>query len=147
MRPLLPQLTSTTVMGGLDEPHPPPSYPDHVHSPRVDTSFSQPALNTAQHRRPFHPYLGLRARLLLSLLSPALVAILFTGTHLLLSSGDIDEKVSAAKDKLLAACHDAERQASYAASLPRYMAESMNERTKEAVEGTVQGLGRVLYLS
>lgn len=135
---------------------PPPSYPQHVHSPKFEDfktdvhvpSQSAQAYSTEAKSAPgLQPYLGLSARLCLSVLSPCLIALLFSGAQLWLSAQDIDEKVEHAKIKLVDACLAAEQQVSVAASMPRYLADGMNQRTKEAVEATVSGLGRTLNLT
>lgn len=92
------------------------------------------------------PYLGLRARLALSLLSPVLLSLIFTATHLLISSGSLNKSLASAKQDLIALCTDAEREASVVANLPRYMAASINSRTEVMVTETVQGIGKVLSL-
>lgn len=137
---------------------PPPSYPDHVHSPKMDqvhsssgSLFERRDPDLRERLKPdlpgLQPYLGLHARLFLSLLSPPLISILFTGAHLLFSSKEVGEKVTDSKATLLRACYEAERQASIAASLPRYMADSMNQRTQQTIEATVHGMGKVIYMT
>ncbi|CAO1631211.1 unnamed protein product [Parajaminaea phylloscopi] len=137
----------------------PPSYPEHVNSPKVqDEGYydraqsltfddARHAVEPEQSDPGLRPYVGLQARLFLSLLSPPLISLLFTAVHLLLSSKEVDERVANTKAKLLAACAVAERQATTAASMPRYMAEAVNQRTQQTVEATVQGVGTVLYMS
>lgn len=92
------------------------------------------------------PYLGLRARMFLSLFSAPLVALIFTATHLFISSSSIDSSVTSAKESLLDVCQAAEKQASTVASLPHWTAAAMNQRTSEMVVDSVQGVGRVLTL-
>lgn len=82
----------------------------------------------------------------LSIVSPALLSLLFVGACLLISAGEIDDKVDDAKRSLLSACKGAESAATIAVSLPHFMADSANERTAKAIEDTVQGLGKVLML-
>lgn len=93
------------------------------------------------------PYLGLRARMFLSLFSAPLVALVFTATHLFISSSSIDSSVTSAKESLLEVCQAAEKQASTVASLPHWTAAAMNQRTSETVVNTVQGVGKVLTLA
>lgn len=93
------------------------------------------------------PYLGLRSRLFLSLISPALIALLFVATTIISSFDSINSSVISAKEALTEACSDAERQASLLASLPHWMADSMNDRTASAIEATVRGVWRVLTLA
>jgi len=93
------------------------------------------------------PWLGLRARLGLSWISPTILALVFVGGRLTISAGDVDDKVAAAKEKLLASCKGVEAAASSISSLPHYMADRMNERTAHAINDTVAGAQKVLYLA
>ncbi|PWN43189.1 hypothetical protein IE81DRAFT_99426 [Ceraceosorus guamensis] len=137
---------------------PPPSYPDHVHSPSLPPSNAaggwptQPPPTPAptvlpSTNGPLKPWLGLRARLFLSLLSPSLLALIFVGATILMGTDDVDDKVNAAKQRLTSACASAEGSASAAMSLPRYLADRANAQTAESIEATVRGVGRVLDLS
>lgn len=140
----------------------PPSYPDHVNSPTFDPSLSShpqphpqsndlPSSPTVPSSLPsttgaLKPWLGLKARLGLSLISPTILALLFVGTRLFISAGDVDDKVEAAKEKLMASCQGVEAAASSISSLPHFFADGMNERTANAINDTVEGLQKVLYL-
>lgn len=137
---------------------PPPSYPDHVNSPPIVDekapveSDRAALLSTHDDGEPgkpgeLQPWLGLRARQALSLVSPALLALLFIAVRLLLSTGEIDEKVEGAKEKLTAACSGLEAAASIALSMPTWMADSFNDSTASGIENIVHGLGTVLYLA
>lgn len=138
---------------------PPPSYPDHVHSPpivdeKAAVDSDRAALlsthdNDGGTGKPgeLQPWLGLRARQALSLVSPTLLALLFIALRLLLSTGEIDEKVEGAKSKLTAACSGLEAAASIALSMPTWMADSLNDSTANGIENIVHGLGTVLYLA
>ncbi|PWN52083.1 hypothetical protein IE53DRAFT_367513 [Violaceomyces palustris] len=142
--------------------HPPPSYPDHVHSPTFtpttegcpDEQRWEPAdlASLGQFSYlpstdgPLQPWLGLKARLALAPVSTVLVSLVFVMMRLLMSTDDVDSNVDAAKTKLLGACKGAEIASSVAASLPHSMADSANQRTEKSVEGTVQEAGRLLYL-
>ncbi|EPQ26846.1 uncharacterized protein PFL1_05481 [Pseudozyma flocculosa PF-1] len=93
------------------------------------------------------PWLGLRARLALSPISVALVSLLFVATRLVISAGDVDDKVDGLKRNILATCRGAEGAASTLASLPTVMAHNANQATIKAIESTVRGTGRVLMLA
>ncbi|PWZ00231.1 hypothetical protein BCV70DRAFT_161136, partial [Testicularia cyperi] len=93
------------------------------------------------------PWLGLRARLVLSPISVALVSLIFVGTRLLLSSSDVSDSVSSAKARFLASCNGVEEAASLAASLPHFLASSTNADLGRAITATVHGAGRVTLLA
>ena len=144
-------------------PAPPPPYPEHIHSPSLppDGHYlasssgawpTQPPPTPAPlvlpaTDGPLKPWLGLRARLFLSLLSPSLLALLLVGATTLIGAQDIDDKIDAAKLRLVVACSGAEQSAATALSMPHYLADSINQQTSEAVEATVRGALRVLTLA
>ncbi|KAI3485267.1 hypothetical protein L1887_51552 [Cichorium endivia] len=93
------------------------------------------------------PWLGLRARLILSPVSVAMIAVLFVGARVLMSASDVTDSVASTKTKLLAACDAVEDRASLAASLPSLTAATVNAQIAQSVEATVHGAARVFDLS
>jgi hypothetical protein len=68
------------------------------------------------------PYLTLPYILSLTWLAYPIISLLFVAFRLAISSGSAEDSVADAKEKLLASCSAAEKAATVAASLPRYMA-------------------------
>lgn len=126
----------------------PPSYHDH---PSTSTLHDEP--HTASSRdmrersRTLQPWLGLRARLILSPISVAMIAVIFVGARVLMSTSDVTSSVASTKAKLLAACDAVEDRASLAASLPSLTASTVNVQIAQSVEATVHGAARVFDLS
>ncbi|KAN0065230.1 plasma membrane fusion protein prm1 [Thecaphora frezii] len=93
------------------------------------------------------PWLGLRARLALSPISAVLVSLIFVVARMLMSAGDVDDKLNNLKAAILSTCSNAEDAATTLASLPIFMAQGANKATVKAIEGSVQSTGRVLMLA
>lgn len=141
------------VPSPADQRTPPPTYPEHTNSPLFDGHSAQmpqsprPSQSLPATDGKLKPWLGPKARLALSPLSLVLVSLIFVLTRLLLSASGIHDKIQDAKTNLLATCAGAEGAATIAASMPHYMADSINANTVKAVQASVEGAGRVLMLA
>jgi hypothetical protein len=93
------------------------------------------------------PYLELPHLLSLSWLAYPIVSLLFVAFRLQLSLKSSEDAIATAKSDLLAACLAAERAATSAASMPRYMAIATNKQFVDAVNGSINGAREVLTLS
>lgn len=99
------------------------------------------------HHTTLTPYLQLPHLLSLTWLAYPILSLLFVAFRLQLSSASAQDAVSSAKDDLLASCQAAEKAATAAASMPRYMAAATNVRIAEAVNGTMNGARAALVLT
>ena len=93
------------------------------------------------------PYLQLSHLLSLTWLAYPILSLLFVAFRLQISSASAQDAVSNAKDTLLASCQAAEKAATTAASMPRYMAIATNERIADAVNSTMNGARAALVLA
>ena len=112
-------------------------------------SWGPAAASTASHTRspaPLTPYLGLRARQFLSLLSPTLLSLAFVLVRVLINAADLQDRIALAKAALLNDCRAIERAMTVFANWPHVAAGGINERTSHAVEETVRAAGTVLLL-
>ena len=73
------------------------------------------------------PYLTLPYILSLTWLAYPIISLLFVAFRLSISSASAEDSVADAKAKLLSSCSAAEKAATVAASLPRYMAIGTNQ--------------------
>jgi hypothetical protein len=96
---------------------------------------------------PLEPWLGLRARLFLSLFPYGLVALLFVGTRLLISSSQVGNDIRHSNATIWSACRETEQAVSTLVSFPHLLSNNFNSATKRSVDDTVRGLGEVLLLS
>lgn len=93
------------------------------------------------------PYLQLSHILSLTWLAYPILSLLFVVFRLQLSSASSQNAVASAKGDLLASCSAAERAATAAASMPRYMAIATNQQFADAVNGTMNGAREALVLA
>ncbi|KAF8134482.1 hypothetical protein EV363DRAFT_1323630 [Boletus edulis] len=93
------------------------------------------------------PYLQLPHILSLTWLAYPIISFVFVIFRLQLSSQEAQASVVNAKDDLLAACHAAERAATSAASVPRYLAIATNRQFADAINGTMNGAREALVLA
>lgn len=93
------------------------------------------------------PYLQLSHLLSLTWLAYPILSLLFVAFRLQLSSASASDSVASAKDDLLTSCKAAERAATAAASMPRYMAAATNAQIADAVNGTMNGARAALVLA
>jgi hypothetical protein len=93
------------------------------------------------------PYLTLPYILSLTWLAYPIISLLFVAFRLSISSASAEGSVADAKENLLASCQAAEKAATVAASLPRYMAIATNKQITDAVNGTMNAARATLVLS
>ena len=93
------------------------------------------------------PYLTLPYILSLTWLAYPIISLLFVAFRLAISSSAAEDSVEDAKTNLLASCAAAEKAATAAASLPRYMAVGTNKQIAAAVNGTMNAARATLVLS
>lgn len=93
------------------------------------------------------PYLQLPHLLSLTWLAYPILSLLFVAFRLQLSSAASQAAVAGAKGDLLASCSAAERAATAAASMPRYMAVATNQQIADAANATMNGAREALILA
>lgn len=98
-------------------------------------------------RTSLDPWLGLKARIFLSLFPYGLVALLFVGTRLLISASQVDANIQRSNSTIWNACRETEQAVTSLVSFPHLLADNFNSATKRSVDDTVRGLGVVLKLS
>ncbi|KAL0956655.1 hypothetical protein HGRIS_002787 [Hohenbuehelia grisea] len=113
---------------------PPPTY-DAYSSTRLVTSTT------------LTPYLQLPHLLSLTWLAYPILSLIFVAFRLQLSLSSSQDAVANAKDNLLTSCKAAERAATAAASMPRYMALATNEQFADAVNGSLRAARATLVLA
>ncbi|KAI0255147.1 hypothetical protein BJV78DRAFT_1279742 [Lactifluus subvellereus] len=93
------------------------------------------------------PYLQLPHLLSLTWLAYPILSLIFIAFRLQLSSDSAQNAVANAKGDLLAGCLAAQRAASSAANMPRFMAVATNERIADAVNASMNGAREALILA
>jgi hypothetical protein len=93
------------------------------------------------------PYLQLPHLLSLTWLAYPVLSLLFIAFRLLLSISSSQDAIASAKDDLLASCQAAERAATSAASMPRYLAIATNSQIVDAVNATMNDARAALILA
>lgn len=134
-------------------PSPPPNYNqglsgghdtssnDHMNnlnasSSTVNFDAVQPA-PAVPHRRALTPYLTLGHHLSLTWLAYPIISLLFVAFRLIDSTASATDGVADAKANLLTSCLAAQRAASAAASMPRYLAIGSNDAIQGAVDASM----------
>jgi len=93
------------------------------------------------------PYLQLSHILSLTWLAYPVLSLVFIAFRIQLSSDSAQKAVANAKGDLLAGCLAAQRAASSAASMPRFMAAATNAQIVDAVNASMNGAREALILS
>lgn len=93
------------------------------------------------------PYLQLPHLLSLTWLAYPILSLLFVIFRLQLSLASSQDAVADAKTDLLASCKAAEKAATAAASMPRYMAVATNQQFADAVNGSMDAARAALVLA
>ncbi|KAJ7594493.1 plasma membrane fusion protein PRM1 [Mycena floridula] len=93
------------------------------------------------------PYLELPHLLSLTWLAYPILSIIFVVFRLQIALGSSQDAASSAKADLLASCKAAEKAATAAASMPRYMALATNQQFADAVNGSMNAARAALVLS
>jgi hypothetical protein len=114
-----------------------------MRTPTPPPSYGSPALAGSGLK----PYLELPHLLSLSWLAYPILSLLLIAFRLIISSNSAQDDVGRAKADMIAACAAAERAATGAASLPRYMALATNVRIENAVNDTLEGAREALVLA
>jgi hypothetical protein len=107
-----------------------------------DTSLTSPLSS-----RTLKPYLQLPHLLSLTWLAYPILSLTFVIFRLQLSLASSQDALTNAKSDILAGCTAAEKAATAAASLPRYMAAATNHQFAEAINGSIAGARDALVLS
>ncbi|SNX84910.1 related to PRM1 - Pheromone-regulated multispanning membrane protein [Melanopsichium pennsylvanicum] len=115
--------------------------------PYSQHNFPSPSPATSMRSPTLAPYVGLRARVLLSPICIPLISLLFVAFRLISSSTDMTSSVITAKSNLLSSCTNIEATASLIASLPHFLASSTNAHLASSITSTVHGAARVFDLS
>ena len=92
------------------------------------------------------PYPTLPHLLSLTWLAAPILSLIFVAFRLQLSLDDAQSALDRAKVDLLASCSAAEKAATTAASMPRYMALATNKQFAEAVNGSIGAARAALVL-
>ncbi|KAI8992983.1 hypothetical protein BD414DRAFT_482951 [Trametes punicea] len=93
------------------------------------------------------PYLQLPHLLSLTWLAYPILSLIFVVFRLQLSGASAQDAVANAKSELLTSCKAAERAATGAASMPRYMAVATNQQITDAVNGTMNAARATMVLA
>ncbi|KAG6891582.1 hypothetical protein C0992_003610 [Termitomyces sp. T32_za158] len=93
------------------------------------------------------PYLQLSHLLSLSWLAYPILSLIFVAFRLQLSLASAQDDIASAKSNLLASCHAAEKAATSAASMPRYMAIASNDQFADVVNGSLNAARATLVLA
>lgn len=95
---------------------------------------------------PIQPYLGLPARLSLTIMSLPLLSLLLSLSQLLSANRTAMKRAEDAKAEIRATCRGVEQAASWLAGggMQRVMAEKLNEGLVSSVRGTLKGLKFIL---
>ena len=93
------------------------------------------------------PYLELRHYLSLTWLAYPIMSLLFVAFRLQISLGSAQDNIASAKANLISSCKAAERAATSAASMPRFMALATNEQFADTVNATLNAARATLILS
>ncbi|KAF8070095.1 plasma membrane fusion protein PRM1 [Lyophyllum atratum] len=109
---------------------PPPTY--DAHSPSSST---------------LTPYLQLPHLLSLTWLAYPILSLAFVAFRLQLSLASAEDAVASAKNNLLASCKAAEKAATTASSMPRYLALASNEQFADLVNGSLNAARATLVLA
>ena len=110
--------TVLSLMSSTNWNVPPPTYDDH-------------SMTTLT------PYLQLPHLLSLTWLAYPVLSLIFVAFRLQLSLASAESDIASAKNDLLSGCSAAEKAATAAASLPRYMALATNQQFADAVNGSM----------
>ncbi|KAG5720326.1 Plasma membrane fusion protein PRM1 [Termitomyces sp. T112] len=93
------------------------------------------------------PYLQLSHLLSLTWLAYPILSLIFVAFRLQLSLASAQDDIASAKSNLLASCQAAEKAATSAASMPRYMAIASNDQFVDVVNGSLNAARATLVLA
>ncbi len=138
-------------------PSPPPNYIKHNANQAPDPSFDHHSntnvgtidlhdIQSHPNPRALTPYLTLPHLLSLTWLASPVISLLFVAFRLVESTASAQDSVQDAKSSLMTSCLAAQRAASAAASMPRYMAVSTNQGIVEAVNASIDASRQTMIL-
>src|SRR5689334_1850403 len=110
-------------------------------------SWNAPPPTYDTHSTQLRPYLQLPHLLSLTWLAYPILSLVFVIFRLQNSLSSSQDAVTTAKADLLASCRAAEKAATAAASMPRYMALATNERIASAVNDSMNAARAALVLA
>ena len=117
-------------------PHTP--YPPAAPSPSTQVNVFKSSTTRLK------PYLGLRTRLLLTTLSPALLPLMLTIAHLLQNRTSTASLAESLKGSLLAACGGIATGAAGLLTMPRYLAIQTNDQAVRATQASILAIGAAI---
>lgn len=95
----------------------------------------------------FRPWLGLKARLFLSLFSSSIVSLVILLVNLMTTHSQQQRQLMDAKQNFMDVCHIAEDEASSVLNLPYLFRDNFNQSIKQSIDDTIHGLSSALLLS
>lgn len=117
---------------------------NHASTSTVNFDTIQPA--QIPHRTALTPYLTLPHLLSLTWLAYPVISLFFVAFRLIDSTSSAKDGVADAKANLLTSCLAAQRAASSAASMPRYLAIGSNEAIQTAVNASMDAARLTMIL-
>lgn len=118
-----------------------PATPRTPYPARRDSSLSTKGTEGTSELREF---IGLRARILLTTLSPALLPLVLTIAHLIHNRSSTASLASSLKQSLLAACSGLATGAAGLMTMPRYLAMQTNEQAVRATQASILAIGAAI---
>lgn len=129
-----------------DKPASYPAVPSSLHSAPYETldrsrTHSRPVANSQ-----ITPYLGIRAKMSQIWLNRWTILLLLVLVRVILLIAQLNDKVSGAKAKALAACGKVEDVGSAMASMPHYLSSGVNSLVAKGMSDAVHGMVTILDL-
>lgn len=119
---------------------------DHHNYPTSTVNFDAVQPAPVPHRSALTPYLTLPHYLSLSWLAYPIISLLFVAFRLVDSTSSAHDGVADAKTDLMASCLAAQRAASSAASMPRYLAIGSNDAIQASVDAAMDAARLTMIL-
>ena len=126
--------SSSTLPTTPITPFPPGAPSGRSGSPRTDMGSSTR----------LQPYLTLQPRLLLVFLTPAVLPLILTITHLFLNRSSTASLADTLRSSLLSACDGLAQGAASLQSMPRYLAMQTNQEVLRATQASILAIGVML---
>lgn len=120
------------------------SHSMHASTSTVNLDDVQPA--QVPHRTALTPYLTLPHLLSLTWLAYPVISLFFVAFRLIDSTSNAKDGVADAKANLMSSCLAAQRAASSAASMPRYLAIGSNEAIQATVNASMEAARLTMIL-
>lgn len=105
------------------------------------------ALSSTRAPGVLKPYLELPHLLSLTWLAYPILSLLFVAFRLQLSASSAQDSVASAKNDFISSCNAAQKAATSAASMPRYLAVAANDQIADAVNGTLDAARATMVLA